>query len=220
MSIKKCDNFYYVEDLKLPSVTHILDAIAKPPLISWAAKTAAGIACEMSAREERLTIKAITGRVYARRDNAADLGSNVHDLIARFLKEEKIEEDKENPAALGYFKAFLAFWESVNPKLLFSEEVCYSKINGYAGTTDLGIELPNKVKWLCDFKTGGVYREAGLQMVAYKAAVEEIGLVTKIDRTIVIQLCANGTFNLSNFDEPLEAFLATKRLWEWTNNIR
>lgn len=208
--------YYYIQDRKLIRVTAVLDIINKPQLIPWAARSAAEIALS----EPSLSIERVVSLVFQKKETAADLGSDIHEITKRINKKEEIDINSLPEKKRGYINGFLNFCATVNPKTLLAEQECYSLKYGYAGTTDWIAELPNGEIWLMDFKTGGIYLEAGLQMAAYKAAINEMietGILSipKIDKTAVIQLSSDGTFNLRIFDSPLEIFLRALELFNW-----
>lgn len=215
MKAQRRGKYYYVEDLpRLVSVTTILDVINKPQLITWAARQAA----EASIREPGLSVERIVSKAFEKRNSAADRGTSVHKLIDALNRGETLKEQN------GYIDAFHAFCGKLNPKTLLSEQLCYSIKHLYAGTTDWIIQLPNSEVWLVDFKTGGIYREAGLQVCAYKEAINEmidkqILQIPKVQKTLVVRFYPNGTYEERLFDEPFEIFLNAKRLWEWCNNL-
>lgn len=220
VQVKRRGNFYYVGDKKFTRVTTILDVIAKPALVPWAARQAATILlAEPPERLYEYTPDEIVNKVFVKRDDAANLGREAHSILNAFAKGVKIDVAALNPNIKGFVKAGLLFYETLNyKKILYSEISCYSAKYGYGGQTDLIIELQNEEIWLYDFKTGGLYKEAALQLVAYKQAVLEMGLVERIDNTALVQLNANGLFAIKPCNEPLEAFLNAKGLYEWSIN--
>ena len=208
--------YYHIQDRKLIRVTAVLDIINKPQLIPWAARSAAEIALS----EPSLSIERVVSLVFQKKETAADLGSDIHTIVKKINLKEEINLDSIAPKKRGYVEGFLNFCNTVNPKTLLAEQECYSLKYGYAGTTDWIAELPSGEIWLMDFKTGGIYLEAGLQMVAYKTAVNEMiesGIlkIPKIDKTAVVQLNSDATFNLRIFDSPIEVFLRALELFNW-----
>ena len=208
--------YYHIQDRKLIRVTAVLDIINKPQLIPWAARSAAEIALS----EPSLSIERVVSLVFQKKETAADLGSDIHEIISKINKKEEFDISSVPEKKRGYIAGFLNFCATVNPKTLLAEQECYSFKYGYAGTTDWIAEFPSKEVWLMDFKTGGIYLEAGLQMAAYKAAINEmidskILEIPKIDKTAVVQLNSDGTFNLRIFDSPIEIFLRALELFNW-----
>jgi len=208
--------YYYVQDRKLIRVTAVLDILNKPQLIPWAARTAA----EIALAEPSSSVDKVVGAVFQKKETAADIGSDVHKLIETINKGTEIELESVPENKKGFVSGFLSFCQTVNPVTLCSEQECYSLIHGYAGTTDWIVQLPNKEVWLLDFKTGGIYIEAALQMVAYKTAIHEMIeskflTIPKIDKTAIVQLCRDGTFNLRIFDAPFKVFLAALEIFNW-----
>lgn len=207
MPLQKRGKYYYVEDKKLISVTTILEVIAKPQLITWAARQAAEIALAESGRG---SVDRIVSEVFRKKTDAADIGTAVHNVIENITNGKTVIVGDDNR-----IQAFLDFRSSINPTTLFSEQIVYSLKYGFAGTLDWIVSLPNEKIWLIDFKTGGIYPEAGLQLKAYEVAALEMKLVEKIDGNVVVSLKADGTFEMRFFNEPFDAFLACKALYEW-----
>ncbi len=208
--------FYHIGGRRLIRVTSVLDVLNKPQLIPWAAKSAA----EVALSEPTMSVEQVVAQVFSKKEKAADIGSEVHRIIQLINSGKEVALESVPPEKEGYIKAFLSFCKFTSPTTLCSEQECYSAIHGYAGTTDWIVKLPNGSIWLLDFKTGGIYLEASLQLCAYKNAIHEMidtGILTipKIDTTAVIQLCADGTFNLRPYDAPFEVFLSVLKIFNW-----
>jgi len=177
-----------VEGIPLPSVTTVLNIIAKPALVGWAKK----ISLE-KVREEMLTeevrhqliphdigygewLDGMLSRAKARpdqvRDEAAEWGTQAHTWLSEVL-EGKVEEEKVPEEFQPVVQGFSA-WGALNG-LVFerSEWMVYSKLYKFAGTVDIGgyaVDVPGKQTkpFIADLKTGsGVYKEAALQLGAY-----------------------------------------------------
>ncbi len=162
--------YYCIGDKRLIRVTSVLDVISKPQLIPWAARSAA----EIALAEPSLSVERVVSLVFQKKESAAELGTSIHEAVKQINSGKQCDLDKFPSKQQGYICAFLNFCSTVNPKTLLSEQECYSLKYGYAGTTDWIAEFPSKEIWLLDFKTGGIYLEAGLQMAAYKNAINEM----------------------------------------------
>lgn len=216
--IQRRGNYYYVDSDKYVRVSLILDIIAKPSLIPWAARQAAEIvlATPPELRDE-LTPDRIVNKVFMKRDNAADIGRDVHSILHAFANGAQIDVASLRPEIQGHVQAGLTFFSTLNyKKILFTEIMCYSKTYGYGGTADILIELADNTIWLYDYKTGGVYREVALQLTAYKHALLEMKVIDRIDHTAAVQLKDNGEFVVKTSNEPIEPFLQAKGLFEWS----
>ena len=218
--LKRRDGFYYLPgDRKYPSVTTILQVIAKPALLNWAARTAASLVLEDPERFD--TADKAAGGIFTKRDKAADRGSMVHSLCEA-IDLGNTPDLSEAPADVqGDARAYQAFVATHNPQTLYTEATVWSDTHQYAGTTDLICKLQDGKTWLLDRKTGkAIYREATLQVTAYRHAElllfdGHMGDMPPIDATGIVLLQPDGTFTFTTVEASLDAFLAAKKLWEW-----
>lgn len=108
--------------------------------------------------------------------DAQDRGSNVHHAIERLLNGDEVESStlKRKREKMGV-AAFVDFFQTVQPTKVVSEQVvAYKKADVlFAGTLDFICTIDGK-RVLIDFKTGtATSRKHELQVIAYKAAVEQ-----------------------------------------------
>lgn len=184
------------------SVTTVLDALPKPALPRWAAKSVAEFAVEkitlledMAHNDPQGAVNWLKSQPWAARDKAADAGSAIHaiaehdalgepdqaELIMRSLGKE----------AMGKALAARDFFATLKPEILHTEAVVYHTQYGYAGTLDFILRFPTGIPgWpnapegepleiLTDLKTGsGVYSEVALQLAAYRYADHMVDLAT------------------------------------------
>src|SRR3990167_8700086 len=111
-----------------------------------------------------------------KKQEAADIGTQVHDWIEKFIKAENKKDipkiPKEAPIYNG-ISAFLKWVDEYDVKFLSSEKQVYSRKHHYAGIMDAEAVIRGK-KCVVDFKTSkGIYPEFRFQVAAYQAAVEE-----------------------------------------------
>jgi len=209
---KRRNGYYYLDNgdpngREYVSVTTVLQVIAKPALMYWAAKTAAKAALKDPSISEEEASKSI----YGAKKKAGIRGSDVHKFVETYKKGGKVTIRKE---LKPYADAFVSFLGQTDPKIKENEKEIYSDKYKYAGTLDIIMEDKQGKVWIVDIKTtSGVYPESGLQLVAYKQACEEMGY--KIDKTGVLLLKNDGTYSFHETNEKLDIFLATKKLWEW-----
>lgn len=212
---KRRAGLYFIQtvDYPLPSVTEILKSLAKPALMTWAAKTAATAAL----LNPCLSVDQAVASIYAKRDKAGSEGSDIHRYI-EWIEANKPFSAESLPEKLqNYISAFTKFKKSFPYKGLLQEQTVYSLKHGYAGTIDRLVEDSSGKKWLLDWKTSNyVYPEMGLQLAAYKQALEEMG--QPVDHMAVVHLKDNGTYSLIEMDEPLSVFLALKHVSEWSKS--
>lgn len=201
--------FYDIDGEKLPSVTAILGAVAKPALIPWAAK------------QEREMVFAAVRRLLpdpaVKRDNfmlslesavgqekahskalaaAGTIGSEAHELIEwnlrRELKQAVGDEPKVSEKALWAYMAWDDWRRASNLSVDLVEQVVYSKRYGYAGTLDFAGQIDHEGERetvVADIKTSkSIYREAHLQVAAYAHALVEMGHADTMPCGYVVRL--------------------------------
>lgn len=219
---RRVNGYYRFDGRKYVSVTTVLQALAKPALVPWAARTAAEAIFEHP--DEIDTTEKAVAAIYRKRDNAADRGSLIHSLAEAVARGAEIDLAGVPDAARGYAQAFVAWARVMQPTPLFTEANVFSDTHGYAGTCDLIAVFPDKQIRLVDFKTSSdVYRETGLQLEAYRQAdfiVPHVGEVRRIPLPTVVETAAvllrpDGTFEYRTMRGDFEAFLALMRVWRW-----
>ncbi len=188
------DHRYGYNGVWYPGVTDILKVIDKSgALMTWAARQTAEAAVKLSSEfifskqdETEITglenlvatvgkdgaIAALTSRANWTRDEAASLGSAVHNLADQFIK--GVPLDIETPLAHEYAKRYADWWSAkvaLGWSLRLSEAVVVNPDAGYGGTFDVLVRDPDGLTHLWDLKTGkAVYKEAILQLTAYGMA--------------------------------------------------
>lgn len=234
--------FYEVDGDLLPSVTHVLQCIAKPALVGWSAKEERKIVVEAAMKLyadetvagdlSRATFVALLegelGRTRGHQRTlrkAADIGTGTHKLIEWHVRTALGEPVGPEPTvadeSLWAFMAWQDWAKEVTLEPILCEQIVYSRQYGYAGTMDLLANVRG-VPTLLDWKTGkAVYPEAFLQSVAYQHALVEmghaaadVGAIVRLPKTI-----GDPAFEVvdvpEDFDELFATFLATLKLWRW-----
>lgn len=203
-------------------MTTVLQALAKPALVPWAARTAAEAVLDDPATYD--TVEKAAAAVYSKRDTAADRGSLIHGFAEATARGAEIDLAGVPEDARGHAQAFLAWTRAMRPTPLFTEANVYSDAHAYAGTTDLIAAFPDRQVRLVDFKTtGDLYREVALQLEAYRRAdfiVPHVGEPRRIilppaAETAAVLLRADGTYEHRTMRGDLETFLALLRVWRW-----
>lgn len=217
-TMRRRDGYYRYNGEKLVSVTEVLKALAKPALVTWAARTAASLVLDDP--EQYSTAEAAAGGIYGASKRAMQRGSRVHAYADGSSDGLEGEE--------GYAIAYECFRSTCRPEPIHTECNVYSTTHGYAGTTDLIATMGGDV-WMLDYKTGkAVYDEAKLQLAAYAAAdfilpygpdPQPVDL-PKIDHTGVVLLGEDGTWSLTETEAPLDVFLALATVWRWQKETR
>ena len=184
---------YLWEDGKHPGVTSIVGMLPKPHLQFWAAKMAAEAALEKGTVTER-DLNYIKTAHTRNRDEAADIGSNIHDLVDRKFNGEDLELTADEMQIIDCFDQFC---HRFNPVWEKTEETVFGNYGDftYAGSFDAIASIDGS-NWLIDFKTtrSGIHPEVALQLSAYMNARKIIHPdgssedVPRIDRCAVLWL--------------------------------
>lgn len=179
-SIKRGNSRFYVDPKsgdKLPSVTSVMNALAKPALKFWAAKKTAEAAVEEFGTLAQMVGNGNTeGAIdYLKRapqrssGPTAKLGSEVHDLCDRIAKGEDLK--RVHPDHEPFVRNFNQWIKDFEVGFLESEITVWSDTHGYAGTLDAICMIDGEAV-ICDWKTGasGVWADVALQLNAYANA--------------------------------------------------
>ena len=228
--------FYTIEGHRWPSVTTILEVIAKPGLGPWYAKeerryfeaAMLEVLAQPGARDPEYVLtavaNAVTGVKAADREKqrAAAIGTAVHAGIEWQLRTRVGEDAGPEPrlpdAAAWAVESWKEWAQQVDLEPLVIERVVACATCGYAGTLDLYARVRG-VLTVLDWKSGkAIYPEAFLQNVAYRhAAVRQgwpsaQGLIVRLPK-----LLDDPAWEVMAVPEALglEAFLAALRLWRW-----
>ena len=232
--------FYRIQGKSFPSVTTVLEIIAKPGLGPWYAREERRAfetaMLEVAARYRLLTgeqlldavIQAVDGVKAADREKqrAALIGTAVHAWIEWRLRTRLGEDAGPEPrlpeAAQWAVEAWKDWAQGVALEPLAIERVVTCEGCGYAGTLDLYARVGG-VPTVLDWKSGrAIYVEAFLQNVAYRHAAAQAGL----DAThgLIVRLpkvIDDPAFEAQWVPETvtLEDFLAALRLWRWARRM-
>lgn len=168
---------YKLDGRPVKSVTTLLQVLAKPQLVQWAANEAADYALDnwpaLDAMQpsERRTL--ISGAHRRKKDKAAAKGTQIHTWAEQLIAGEPVEVPPEHLATV---QSFADWWQAsgftavASEQMVWSEESEYGEC-AYAGKFDLLADHPRYGRCLLDHKTGkGVYPEMALQLAAYAGA--------------------------------------------------
>jgi hypothetical protein len=232
--------FYWINGRQLPSVTTVLDVIAKPALGPWYAKEerrhfetallevlvrpgpSDAEAYKAFVLDELAAAVAGVKAAERLRDQAATIGTAVHAGIEWQLRTQLGEDAGPEPhlpdAAAWAIESWKDWARAVHLEPLALERVVYCEDCGYAGTMDLYARVKG-VPTILDWKTGrAIYAEAFLQNVAYRHAAARLGMPAA--QGIIVRLP-------KRLDDPaweamtvpatirLADFLAALQLWRW-----
>jgi len=159
----------------VPGVTTILNQLAKPALVPWAAGMAADhfLSAVRAGRTDYADIHKESKGAHSKRTKSAGAsGTNVHAYAEAYFKSLPAPELLSDEAKRGV-EAFHKWYDSHTIKILASERMVFSKEHYYAGTCDFVAEIDG-VQGVGDIKTSsGIYPEMRLQTAAYQHAIQE-----------------------------------------------
>jgi len=234
------DRFYAIDGRQLPSVTTILDVIAKPGLAPWYAKqerqyfetAMLEVLSKPGARDPEYVLAAVVEAVSGvkaadrERQRASVIGTAVHAGIEWQLRTALGEDAGSEPAlpeaAAWAVESWKDWASSVALEPLAIERTVYCYACGYAGTLDLYARVKG-VLTVLDWKSGkAIYPEAFLQNVAYRHAAKRRrmpstqGLIVRLPK-----LVDDPAWEVMPVPATLsiEDFLAAMRLWRWLRRM-
>ena len=141
----------------------------------------------------------------------ARIGTQVHSILMHLAQGDILPKDlaftpdgnvdllsdvyEEVPQEVKYrVKACMKFWKECKVVPLGVEVAMHSPNYLFSGTADLICEMDGE-RWLIDYKTGGVYDTAHVQLNCYGLLALEL---THIDRLGILQLPEEGTWKQSS----------------------
>ena len=199
--------FWKVEGGKkvnISSVTTFTGVIDKSSaLIGWAIKLARVYLQDRLANGAQITeldIHDACKQHTVRKQEAADIGTQIHALVEKWIKGEEFEIPEDDRVRNG-FDAFLKFQKEHRAKWIDSEKIVYSPTHNYAGILDAVGEIDGKLV-LVDFKSSnGLYPEYSFQAAGYQIAYEEM-TGKKIDHRLIIRFGKDdGEFEAKLYDD-------------------
>lgn len=182
---------YRKDNYLVPGVTTILKRLNKPALMPWAAKMTSEYVKKnavegMSLKEIKQLADEAKGAYRRFTDEAADIGTIVHNYAENRLKGLPVEEP-DNEAAQNGVKAFNDWLSQHDIKCYASERMIFSREMFYAGTADFYGTIDGELV-IADLKTSsGIWNEYWIQTSAYQLAIEEEDNV-EIDARWIIRL--------------------------------
>ncbi len=144
---------------------------------------------------------------------AMERGRHVHSAC-RFFDEKDIDEASIDPDIEGYLMAWKKFRAEKKVKVRAIEKKIGMKDIGYAGRLDRFCDVDG-FPTVIEIKTGEVQKAAGLQLVAYGAAVSK----SPVGR-FAVRLKSDGNYGLVPFPAKdwfldWRAFLGALSLYQW-----
>ena len=232
--------FYHVEGRELPSVTTVLEVIAKPALGPWYAKeerryfetAMLEVLSRPGARDPEYVLAAVAEAVSGvkaadkEKQRAAMIGTAVHAGIEwhlrRALGDDAGPEPRLPDAAAWAVESWKDWAASVKLEPLAIERTIHCLECGYAGTLDLYARVKG-VPSVLDWKTGrAIYPEAFLQNVAYRHAARRLGMVSNQGLIVRLpKLLDDPAWEVMAVPATLRQadFLAALQLWRWQRHM-
>lgn len=185
---------YKVDGKWVSSVTTVLGLIDKSrQLLKWSENlTREYLKGFIGAEIESNLIESAVTQYTQIRDEAGDIGKQIHSWIERFIDSKvnnaeppEITPDM-NEAVTNGIMAFINWYSSNKVEFLESERIVYSKKYNYIGTLDVIMRVNDEVV-IGDFKSGkGVYAQFWYQLSAYRQAFLEEFPKGKIDKYMIL----------------------------------
>lgn len=186
---------YWVDGVRVPSVTKVIGQMEKPALIPWAAKLNRQLFVDYIQREATAQsiadlasfhgfIDKALGEAPTFRstiEKAADAGTVAHDMIERWIKGtdptdalSDASDVSTQKKAEQAFESFLQWIKNYDIHIIGSEENLISDTYAFGGTPDAWGRVGLGSNAVFDWKTGsGIYAEALIQVSAYAHLVEQ-----------------------------------------------
>ena len=188
MTFDEDAHIYRVDGLEIPSVSAIMEPLSRAEYSGINAKTL---------------------------EKAAEKGTSVHNGIENYIKFGIRDVPEEH---MGYFGAFLDWWNTYKPVVVASEVRLFNSLLGYAGTADLIAYVEGELT-LIDFKSTYSVSEmtCGVQLEAYVRALMTMGVEAKAKK--ILHLQKTGRFKYIDFKmndiERWRVFTALKTVHDY-----
>lgn len=178
-------HLYYVNGKQKTGVTTLLGIKDKSrPLVIWATGLAEDYLTDLVTKGKKITeedIYTACGLHEVRKQEAADIGTEIHDWAERYIRHKLKEDGAEMPempdkkeVQIGV-NAFLDWEKEHKVKFVTTERVVYSKKHDFIGKMDIEAIIDGDL-CLVDLKSSnGLYNSVCMQTAAYAKADEEAG---------------------------------------------
>jgi len=210
----KRNGYYYLDNNRVyPSVTKILqDVLHKPALLYWYGYEASRIALA----EPTLNDKEVMAQLQLKVKEAQQRGKWLHSYMEKLATDtaNKMKTYKAPKEYRGYVKALNNWFDVYKPHGNDVEVIVYSDLYKFAGRVDYVCTI-NSTKGIVDFKTGkNLYREVGLQLVAYKQAYRESHYI-EVEKTWAVLLQDSGEFMMKETNDNIYDFAHVLAIYSW-----
>ena len=219
-------NYYTVEGEYAPSVTTILDSIAKPALVPWAANEGAKFFISHAHEDMKAEdmAKGIRGAYRTSSGQALNIGMEVHkwceEAILWKLGKGEAPLPLERTESKNAINAFREWTKANDVEWLTVEEKVYHRGHKFAGTVD-ATAIVNDDYCVIDFKTSGaIYSAYHLQCAAYAKAIEDMR-GKEVDKAYVLRFDKKtGEFEAGSSVEIMDNFIAFLGFLEGYSRLR
>jgi hypothetical protein len=218
----------------VPSVTNIIDTLAKPYLRNWYSKLAAEEAVRLEKAHPGLikskpseANKWIAKAAERSLDVSASLGDKVHNATEMLARGEEPEIDAKIRPYIDSWEKFILECE---PDFLYLEATTYGTTDkdgaalGFAGTADF-IATINEKTYVGDYKTGkAIHTEASLQLSAlahtdeiFDEETNELSPLPEIHGGLVVHITDNGyqLYTVTDLEQPWVEFQRLRGIWDF-----
>ena len=219
-------HYYTVEGEYAPSVTTILDSIAKPALVPWAANEGAKFFISHAHEDMKAEdmAKGIRGAYRTSSGQALNIGMEVHkwceEAILWKLGKGETPLPLERTESKNAINAFREWTKANDVEWLTVEEKVYHRGHKFAGTVD-ATAIVNDDYCVIDFKTSGaIYSAYHLQCAAYAKAIEDMR-GKEVDKAYVLRFDKKtGEFEAGSSVEIMDNFIAFLGFLEGYSRLR
>ena len=206
-------HYYTVDGKYAPSVTTILDSIAKPALIPWAANQGAKFYLENHTKMDGAELaKGIRTAYRTSSGSAINIGMAVHKwceeaILWKLGKGPSPKKPDMGEEADNSIHAFREWVKENDIEWISAEEKVFNREHGYAGTVD-AVANVNDEFCVIDFKTSAaIYAPYHLQCAAYAYAIKDMH-GKEVERAYVLRFDKKtGEFEARSSTELHENFL-------------
>ena len=219
-------HYYTVEGEYAPSVTTILDSIAKPALVPWAANEGAKFFISHAHEDMKIEdmAKGIRGAYRNSSGSALNIGMEVHkwceEAILWKLGKGEAPQSLTRTESKNAINAFREWTKANDVEWLTVEEKVYHRGHKFAGTVD-ATAVVNGEYCVIDFKTSGaIYSAYHLQCAAYAKAIEDMR-GKEVEKAYVLRFDKKtGEFEAGSSVEIMDNFIAFLGFLEGYSRLR
>lgn len=208
---RESDHKYFLDGKPMSGCTTVLDVIAKPALIQWAANQAVlflegwlmGLDSVPWEDEVKDMCKKAKTAYAQKRDKAGEAGTDVHAEIEQLINRMMETNDGYFPEVLIHkdmqVQHFADWAYKNNVKFLESEKKVYSRKYNVAGTLDFKCEINGRI-FVGDIKTSSnIYNRIPFaQCAAYQMMEKEMDGHSDVKGRVIINLKKTGIFKESS----------------------